>query len=701
MLKKKVLSLVLALSMLSGLGIVTAQAESTDAISNVVADTTDFNTWGNQYNRIVATAQNSNYAFAAAGIGGDTNGCVKATVGDKGIATESRWHQAFVTVDPSTGLTSTGNFGAYNIASATTPVYWSVDVYSNDITEIRMQVSSVMMHNSRISSSQLKANEWNTLAIAYYPNTTDTSKCGYADLYINGVYQDTKDLSSVNSTATQTRFYYNFASESAGANGVYFDNFKVYEMTSLTRGAVDTSDLTLTDDGKITNYTTTTYTDANYGTVADHALWTVAEVEEKTGATVYNANGTEATDSASIAEGMYVAASNTVDGIGTLKSASYEFDNVALTFIDSSLATKFANGWNRYMASKANLTGTGTTDSRGVTNGVDGDENNASASLLITDINEVGRFNFSNCYGIGTSSTKQTSTTCFAYFETPVVMSIDIWSNDSVTDVIMGANGDPFTSAMPASSLKANAWNTFTLVHYPNASDASMLGTADFYLNGKYIESADLTNKGVSNHQQPCILFTAQSAEKVIYIDNMKMISVMSFNAPEISGVTVEDGKIVDYAPQTVAEFEKATGLALKTSAGADAADAETVAAGMVAVATSAVEGVGTFTKSIELGEGKAYELGNWAVTVDGEAISGTTYGSGAALSATLPVTGTIPAMVTIIAEFNGDKFVQAITSNTTTVNCAITAGNTYKVLAWDSLTALNPLKDALVLTQQ
>ena len=48
-----------------------------------------------------------------------------------------------------------------------------------------------------VSYSQLKANEWNTLALVYYPNTEDTTKLGYADFYLNGKYIETTDLSTL------------------------------------------------------------------------------------------------------------------------------------------------------------------------------------------------------------------------------------------------------------------------------------------------------------------------------------------------------------------------------------------------------------------------------------------------------------------------------------------------------------------------
>lgn len=52
MLKKKILSLVLALSMVSGLGITTVKAQSTDAISKVLVDTSGYTKFAASWNRV-------------------------------------------------------------------------------------------------------------------------------------------------------------------------------------------------------------------------------------------------------------------------------------------------------------------------------------------------------------------------------------------------------------------------------------------------------------------------------------------------------------------------------------------------------------------------------------------------------------------------------------------------------------------------
>ena len=78
MLKKKVLSLVLALSMLSGLGIVTAQAETTDAISQVLVDASGYTQYAASWNRVSQGSQiNCANVNVASGIGDDPNVCLK------------------------------------------------------------------------------------------------------------------------------------------------------------------------------------------------------------------------------------------------------------------------------------------------------------------------------------------------------------------------------------------------------------------------------------------------------------------------------------------------------------------------------------------------------------------------------------------------------------------------------------------------
>ena len=690
MLKKKILSLVLALSMVSGLGIVTAQAETTDAISSVLLDSSNFTWFGEGQNRIAAFYNNAKHE-------NDIKDylVVKSNETTVSAATERRivLNQHTYAAD---GKVSTRT--AYNIAASTTPVYLSFDVYGNDINNVSVRISGTSMQTTAITSSQLKADGWNTISVVYYPNSSDNSKCGYADTYLNGTYQGTKDMSSVASSTTQTRIYFWHTSVEAATNGVKFDNFKIYEMTSFTRAAVDTTDLAMID-GKISEYVTVTR-DASY-VPTDYATMTVAELEEATGATVYAADGSEAADSAPVSSDMTLASANTVDGLGTF-TASVGISNVAYVLADSTECVNWANGWNRYVAGASKQTRV-TADAVAKLDG------EVCVDYKANSLTEPTRFAVSQCYWVDTA-TKPGFSMYPGRAGVPMYWSVDVYGNGALTDIKMGFDGNKYinTTGIPASALKENEWNTISAVHYPNLEDDTYLGSADVYLNGElWVAGVDLSNCTSASYKQVILYGTGTSLDSVIYYDNSKCYLMSDVARPFPAGTKVVDGKITNYVAQTVAEFEAATGATVKMADGTDAADDAQIAEGMKVTVTNEVEGIGTLSGTLELGAASVYTLGDWNVTVDGEKVYNNVYTKSGELKATLAVGGSVDFTTILIERAASGAKVKAVAAKQSftaggeaTVTCDITDGNSYELLVWTSANSMEPLMDKVTVTK-
>lgn len=719
MLKRKIMSILLLIAMLVSTSVVSVSADTTtaDAISSVITDSTNFMYNANQHNRLFGYRANSDYAVLDEG---KEQACFKATVGTSGITSDSAFYMNYITVGADNKATA---YGSYNIASATKPIYWSVDVYGNSITDIRMQAGPYKMHPSNIMANQLKADQWNTLAIVYYPDTTEgATTCGYADLYINGVFQGTTSLNTVPTSTTQTRFYYKFATQDAGTNGVKFDNFKIYEMTSFTRPTIDTSKVTVTN-GQITNYVTETRratqetkTGSNVArsanTISKYDA-TVATVEALLGgAEITNADGSVPARTDNVAAGMKVkTAPTTITGVGTFTdTAEYTLSNIAETYIDATNLTSWGNGWNRIMgAVSSNMVQAGTYAGTSVIDG-----NTVAAYKLNGNLGDTSFIKMAECYW-NTATTTQPIPIDISTATTPIYASIDVYDDDTLTDIGWKTGGGMgIGTTVTMDKLNANAWNTFAVVYYPNLTDSTKLGYADAYLNGKFIGTSNLSEYDSWTYGGEIRLaFKYTKADTAAYFDNHKCYAVTAFARPKAitvpSGATVENGTLKGYIAETVAELETATGADIVNADGTDATATDAPVAGMKALTSSTVADLGTYSNEYVLGTG-GYQIGDWSCTLNGEALEGNTYTAGS-LNAKLPVknsTGANVKLTVIIAEYNGDRCLNAAVAPTTItafngyaeLNYTLTAGHTYKLFAWESMDTLTPLKPVKTFTE-
>lgn len=701
MLKKKILSLVLALSMVSGLGITAAQAETTDSVKEVITDSTSYTNFKHQFNRLHTNTNNltgyKSDATLARGIGGEDNVCAQFTAEGATITNESRFDTNKVIYDGSTS-------GQESIGPAMYPediMYWSLDVWGNtEIDNIQFKSRGGIQISPVISKSQLKANQWNTLMVIMYPNETNSANMGSVDLFINGEFVSNTDRSTqalaaaTGTTMDQLRFTFKFTSEDSV---LYVDNAKVGLLTSFTP-PLTTDGLKLVD-GEITEYVTVTR-DASY-VPTDYATMTVAELEEATGATVYAADGSEAADSAPVSSDMSLASANTVDGLGTF-TASVGISNVAYVLADSSECTSWKNGWNRYVAGASKQT---RVTKEAVTT-LDGE---VCVDYKADSLTEPTRFAVSQCYWVDTA-TKPGYSMYPGRAEVPMYWSVDVYGNGALTDIKMGFDGNKYinTTGIPASALKENEWNTISAVHYPNPTDDTKLGSADVYLNGElWVAGVDLTSGSASDLKQVILYGTGTSLDSVIYYDNSKCYLMSDVARPFPAGTTVTDNKITGYVAQTVAEFEAATGATVKMADGTDAADDAQIAEGMKVTVTNEVEGIGTLSGTLELGAASVYTLGDWNVTVDGEKVYNNVYTKSGELKATLAVGGSVEFTTILIERAASGAKVKAVAAKQSftaggeaTVTCDITDGNSYELLVWTSANSMEPLMDKVTVTK-
>ena len=587
MFKKRILCFLLTVTMLLSLVALNVSASgTTDAISAVKLDSTSYTQVGNQYNKMILSAYNVTSVQAQGDdaneekIGGDENCCLTYSVGDKGITDDSRfliWNVTLNETDPTQPPTSNERF---DIAAATVPTYWSVDVYDNGaINGIEMRAGGNAMHTA-VTADKLTDNAWNTFAVVHYPNATDETKMGYADFYLNGKFVETRDMSKVSSATIQTRFGFKFTAADAVA---YFDNVKVYEMTSFTRPAVVlTGDITVSD-GVISNYGRTT----------------VASLESTLGVEILEADGTAAADDATVTKGMKSIVSNTISGVGTF-TADYTFGEDGYTDIKTVIADSsvYTHGWN-YGYNRRICSGSGVTHLQSNTE--------PEYRCTVNAVETLGRWAVAKTSGEPNTSSYATVEAARPNEATtyPMYWSVDVFGSSVVNKLQMCTDGNsPMAPEVSYSQLKANEWNTLALVYYPNTEDTTKLGYADFYLNGKYIETTDLsTLASASRGKEYRMTFYGNNTTDYFRFDNIKLYEMKSFVRPDVnSGVSVIGGKITGYLTSTVGELETATGANIVNADGTDA-DANAVAVpGMKAVVSGTVEGVGTFITERELG---------------------------------------------------------------------------------------------------
>ena len=575
---KKIISMVLAVAMLMGLNTLSIASATTDSVKTVIVDTSGYTQYAASWNRVTQGAQiNCTGVTAVSGIGDDPNVCVRFQVNptddgaNKGVGRVSRFATSKCNADGSFG-------GIVSPADATTPVFWSVDVWSgSDVDYVQMTLQGAAM-SPQLVMSDLVAGKWNTLSVVYYPAAYLNTEKGSADFYLNGEYVDS--YSNLSATATEYRLLFMF---NAANEYFYIDNLKLYEMTSFTRPYLDTTDLPLSD-----------------GMITGCIGMNVAEAETMLGATVYNADGTEADDSAQVTADMVVAEKVTITGVGTFTD-TYKFHPVAEKLVDTSGYTQYAASWNR-VTQGAQINCTGVTAVSGI-----GDDPNVCARFQVnpTDdgankgVGRVSRFATSKCNDDGTFGGIVSPADATA----PMYWSVDVWSGSDVDYVQMTLLGAAMSPQLAMSDLVANDWNNLAVVYYPASYLGTEKSTADFYLNGEYVKSYTGLSAEATEYR---LLFMFNAADEYFYIDNVKLYEMASFDKPlpEVSdsSITLTDGVFTGYGTVTVSQMESKLGVSVLNADGTTPDGASTVKAGMKAVFSSTVAGVGTFTSTCTFG---------------------------------------------------------------------------------------------------
>lgn len=185
----------------------------------------------------------------------------------------------------------------------------------------------------------------------------------------------------------------------------------------------------------------------------------------------------------------------------------------------------------------------------------------------------------------------------------PMFWSVDVWSGSDVDYVQMTLQGAAMSPQLKMSDLAAGKWNTLSVVYYPAAYLGTEKGTADFYLNGEYVQSYTGLSTTATEYR---LLFMFNAAEEYFYIDNLKLYEMASFDKPlpEISddSITLTNGVFTGYGSVTVSQMESKLGVSVLNSDGTTPGSASIVKAGMKAVFSSTVAGVGTFTSTCTFG---------------------------------------------------------------------------------------------------
>lgn len=604
--------------------------------------------------------------------------------------------------------TTTNTYGRFSLKvqgggyiqpnDATKPMVWSMDVYpsSTNLTNIQLQTNSSVGVADTITPDMLNASEWNNLTLVYYPSK-DTTKMGSTDLYINGKYVSSKDLSG-NSTTSLGKEYRFRVSGTAAGDILHMDNIKLAEAEGFTAPNLISTSLTV-GDGTISGY-------AGGDTVATvkGQLTASANADIK----ILNVDGTEASDETKVTAGMKAVAEIEVTGVNTY-TKTYTFTNYEVI----SQATTNKNAVTDMNGASSNAWVAASSDSG----------NKASLKIVSNNANEV-RFAMKDSAGAQVAFNSGAGKT-FVY-------SFEIYSNDFTT-VSLSTTGGTFRAPRVSSeSFNAGKWNKMMFVFNPKGSVAQGW-RIDSYVNGKLVY-ANYYNGAVDGNfdGNPVRLNINPGASgKTIYLTNINIAKLSEFNRPEIkltscvTNMGTNGGGIDGYKNMTVEDIKSAATMASDVSIdkfynanGEEIADDSTpLAPGMyVTVKTDYSDTnkyafyANNYTYKYNIGSAY-YSLGTVAFK-SGEKVleapvAGTITASMDVNAYTDNVTG-----VAILAEYDEDGRLVRVDQDEYTynkseqINNTVTrslddcnAAYTYKFFVWDSLGGLKPLKSASVLS--
>lgn len=590
---------------------------------------------------------------------------------------------------------SVNNGATFKPNDAKKPMVWSMDVYPmTTLTQIKLQTNGSKDMAEAIALDMLNASAWNNLTLVYYPSS-DNTKMGSADLYINGEYVSNKALSdnSTTSYGTEYRFYV----EGAAGDVAYMDNIKLAEAEGFTAPSLTSTALTV-GNGTISGYAGGATVETVKGQLNASAN---ADVK------IYNADGTEASDTDTVTAGMKAAAAIEVTGVNTYKK-TYAFTNYEVI----SQATINKNAVDDMSGASSNAWVAASSDSG----------NKASLKIVSSKADEV-RFAMKDSTGARVAFNSGAGKT-FVY-------SFEIYSNDFETISISTTGGAFRAPRVSSESFNAGQWNKMMFVFNPKGSVAQGW-RIDSYVNGKLVY-ANYYNGAVDGDfdGNPVRLNINPGASgKTIYLTNINIAKLSEFNRPEIkltscvTNMGTNGGGIDGYENMTVADIKATATMAADVSIdkfynaqGEEITDESTpLAYGMY------------FTVKTDYSDADKYAFyaNNYTYKYN---IGDAYYSLGAVKFKSgedvleAPVAGTITASmdvnaytdnvtgVAILAEYDTDGRLVRVDQDEYTYNKSTQIDNTvtrylencnatytYKFFVWDSLEGLRPLKNASVL---
>lgn len=592
-----------------------------------------------------------------------------------------------------------GGYMTPSFQTATTPMVWNMDVYpsSTNLTAINLQTNSSVGVADTITPAMLNASQWNNLTLVYYPNTADPSKMGSADLYINGEYVSTKDLSGNSTTNLGTEYRFKVSGTVAG-DILHMDNIKLADAEGFTAPSLTSTALTV-GKGTISGYAGGATVETVKGQLTASAN---ADVK------IYNADGTEAIDTDTVTAGMKAVAAIEVEGVNTYKK-TYTFSNYEVI----SQATINKNAVADMNGASSNAWVAASSDSG----------NKASLKIVSNNDSEV-RFAMKDSTGAAVAFNSGSGKT--------LVYSFEIYSNDFNTVSLSTTGGSFRAPRVSRESFNAGQWNKMMFVFNPKGSVAQGW-RIDSYVNGKLVY-ANYYNGAVDGDfdGNPVRLNINPGASgKTIYLTNINIAKLSEFNRPfvDLANCVTEigntgDGTVNGYGAMTIGDLKSAATMASDVSIDKfyNAQDEE-----ITDESTPLAYGM-YFTVKTDYSDADKYAFyaNNYTYKYN---IGSAYYSLGAVefksgeevLEA--PAAGTITASmdvkaytdnvkgVAILAEYDTDgrllrvhqddysyKKSEQINNTVTRYLEECSAAYTYKFFVWDSLEGLRPLKNATVL---
>ncbi|MBQ7974425.1 MAG: hypothetical protein IJ300_01890 [Clostridia bacterium] len=562
---KKILSFIMACSLIAGLATVNVTAAYTGATK--LLEITDFNDYNNQRLQLTGTSSKglgdscSLTWNLANGYGGKETTDTYFAMQKIGTVTESRFSL----------LSQNGNT-YYSLLDVDTAIC-SFDVYANGAFEsVYFGTSGSATLSAKISLAT--DYKWHNVALVYYGEGGDNSK-RHADVYVDGVYSSTKALEFTDSNGRGKEIRI-FAKWAGSSTAVYFDNVKYYTVTGLVTPeiteAIPKGCVGLTVSAAKEKITTSTYADAVF----------------------FAADGTELADSATVAVDTTVAAEVEITEMGlTLRSASQTLPvGVAATKLIE--ITDFSN-WSDNQ--RLQLTGTSSLALSGCTltwncdDGFGGKEaTDTYFAVVQKDSAESGRFTLSTAGGGTRYSLNDVET---------AICSVEVFANDGLENMYFQTSG-AFNLSQKIALTQDNKWHEVTLVYYGEGGDSTKRH-ADVYIDGVYSSTKALNYTDTNTYGKEIRVFTDWAEGKTaVYFDSIKYYTVINLVEPKITEAIPNDcvGLTVSAAKEKITTSAYADAVFFAAD-GTELADSATVTADTTVAAEVEITEMGLTLRSV------------------------------------------------------------------------------------------------------